>query len=233
MTATPAERGELQFKPSELDTSVRYDSPSTPSSHGTAARKRQEGDTDRDEKYRRIDYDEYIREDLHSRVFVDFEAFIKSALHVPHDWRTLWGPAIKAVKEDKSFKEFHRKYCEQCDRPGPHEVDFYDPLVDTANSVLKVVYPSKFEGISGTPQYYRVNNPKRIWGGVMDKFKLSPDLVVVHKDLRPPVGKSLHWANPLHVLEVKPYDGAICDGTKIPRLIVDGKPVTSPIRGWQ
>ena len=51
---------------------------------------------------------------------------------------------------------------------------------------------------------------------------LSPDVFVLHKDCRPFEG-NLHWANPLHILELKPYDSAICDGLDVPRLVVKGK----------
>ena len=60
----------------------------------------------------------------------------------------------------------------------------------------------------------------------MGKKGLSPDLVLLHKNRPPPragVNKLLHWANPLQVLEVKPYDNALCDGKNMPRLVVGGK----------
>ena len=230
MVATPV--NSLRFKLSERDLNVHYDIlTSTPHNHGASVRKKVEGNTDRDEGCNRIDYDQYIREDLHSRVFVDFEAFIKSALHVPHDWKTAWRTAIETVKEDQNFKRNHEEYCKECDRTGSHESTFYDRLVNTANAVLGVVCKSNFVGISGTPQYYRVNDPKKIYGGVINKFNLSPDVVVLHENCKVAKGKNMHWANPLHVLEVKPYDGAICDGTKLPRLLVDGEPSTDRLHG--
>ena len=48
----------------------------TPQSRGLSVRQRQEGDTDRVDNYNRDDYEEYIREDLKNRVFVDFKVFI-------------------------------------------------------------------------------------------------------------------------------------------------------------
>jgi len=48
----------------------------TPQSRGSSVRQRQEGDTDRVDNYNRDDYEEYIREHLKNRVFVDFEVFI-------------------------------------------------------------------------------------------------------------------------------------------------------------
>ena len=246
----------------------------TPSNRGSAARMKQEGDTDRVDGYKRSDYDDYIREDLNSRVFVDFEVFLKSVLHVPHDWKTLWGPAIEAIKADGKFIGHHEKYCDLCGKRGTVEKSFYGPLMETANAVIDVLSRNEFGGISpGSPQHYHVNDPKRLQGGVMNWANLSPDLVVLHKDCTAPEDSKtkdkksnntnntrtkdpgpedtnpgdirpkdarpkdikpsggLHWANALHILEVKPYDSAICDGTTIPRLIVDGKHVSSSLRG--
>ena len=195
----------------------------TPNSHGTAVRQKQDGNSDRIDKYDREDYEEYVREDLGSRVFVDYEVFMKYVLHVPEDWETKWKPALDAVKADANFQKFHKDYCGLCDGKKTPEKDFYPPLVQTANAVLDVVSRSNFEGItSGKQQYYRVNDPRRISGGVMNKHGLSPDLVLLDKGF-PDTSTSLHWANPLHVLEVKPHDNAICDGENMPRLVVNGK----------
>jgi len=49
----------------------------TPVSRGAAIRRGQEGDADRVDKYDRVDYEDYIREDLGCRVFVDYEVFMK------------------------------------------------------------------------------------------------------------------------------------------------------------
>jgi len=95
----------------------------TPLSLGSSIRQRQEGDTDRVERYKREDYDDYIREDyddyiredLQSRVFVDFEVFMKHVLRVPNDWRTQWGWAIEAVKTDAVFNNHLGEYCRHCD----------------------------------------------------------------------------------------------------------------------
>ena len=200
----------------------------TPLSRGSSVRQRQEGDTDRVDGYDCHDYEDYIREDLSCRVFVDFGVFMKYVLHVPDDWQTRWKPAIDAVKANKRFDKYHKTYCKLCERNGTLEKDFYQPLMETANAILSVVTSkTSFNGIpSKKRQYYHINNPNHVKGGVMNKKGLSPDLVLLHKD-RPLPGAdtSLHWANPLHVLEVKPYDSAICDGRNMPRLVVDGERV--------
>ena len=198
---------------------------STPLSRGTSIKRNQDGDTDRVEKYNREDYEDYIREDLGSRVFVDYEVFMEYVLHVPVDWNTKWRPAIDAVIADADFKKFHEEYCGLCGRSGTVEKDLYLPLMKMANAVLDVLSKSEFDGIpSGELQYYHVNEPNRVSGGVMNKNGLSPDLVLLHKNRpRPEDGESIHWANPLHVLEVKPFGSAICDGENMPRLVVNGK----------
>ena len=224
---------QIEFKTPERKRGPAHPVPDiTPLSHGSSIRQRQEGDTDRVERYKRDDYDDYIREDLHSRVFVDFEVFMKRVLHVPDDWRTQWGPAIEAVKADLDFKNHLKEYCEHCNNSGVQEVSFYKPLVDIANAVLAVLSRSKFNSISsGIPQYYCVNNPKKLRGGVINRVNLSPDLVVLHGDCKPSGEENLHWANPLHILEVKPFDSALCDGENMPRLVVDGERATSPFCG--
>jgi hypothetical protein len=96
--------------------------------------------------------------------------------------------------------------------------------VETANAAIRVLSPPPS---SDTPtrvrQYYHVNDPKKLRGGVINVTGLSPDIVVLHEGCRPSKRRNLHWANTLHILEVKPYDNAICDGKDVPRLLVNGK----------
>ena len=208
----------------------------TPTARGSSIRRRQDGDTDQAHKYDCADYKEYIREDLSCRVFVDYGVFMKYVLHVPNDWETKWKPAIDAVKADTNFGKHHKKYCGLCDENRTLEKNFYPPLVETANAVLDVVSRSNFNNIpSEKRQYYHINHPNCVSGGVIDKKGLSPDLVLLHEDLpRPGTNKngSLHWANPLHVLEVKPHGNAICNGRDMPRLVVDGKRARCSLRVW-
>lgn len=196
-------------------------------SRGSSVRRKLEGDTDRVDKYDCGDYEDYIREDLYSRVFVDFEVFLKRVLHVPDDWATRWRLAIDMVKANTDFKTYHEDYCRLSEKSGTLEKDFYPVFTKMANTILGVVTRDNFEGIpSERRQYYHTNHPYRLKGGVMDKKSLSPDLVLLHEKRPPPsakVKKTFHWANPLHVLEVKPYDNALCDGRNMPRLVVDGQ----------
>jgi len=202
----------------------------TPLSRGSSIRQRQEGDTDRVEGYDRDDYEEYVHEDLKSRVFVDFEVFMKSVLHVPEDWNTQWKSVIEAVIADPEFKQHYEEYCKYCDDSTTREALFYEPLTKMANAVLDVWSQSGRCGTNpGIPQTYHVSNTRKLQGGIFNKASLSPDLVVLHKDCDHTLS-NLHWANALHVLEVKSYGTAICDGRGMPKLVVDGERATSPSR---
>ena len=218
-----------EFKTPERKGGTSFPDPDiTPLSLGTASRQKLEGDTDRVEKFNVADYQGYIREDLKSRVFVDFEVFMKNVLHVPDDWKTAWGLAIEAVKADPNFTKYHEEYCLRCNQFGILEREFYQPLTNIANAVLNVLSRSTFDGIPPElSQYYRVNDPKVLRGGIFNKSNLSPDLVLLHNDCRPSGKEDLHWANPLHILEVKPFDNAICDGSGMYKLVIDGEFSTS------
>jgi len=232
----PAEPDEARpFPPSSVQpqlktpdrnrSAVRSVPDTTPLSGGSSMRQRQEGNTDRVDGYARGDYEEYVREDLKSRVFVDFEVFMKSVLHVPKDWSTKWKSIIEAIRADPEFQKYHKEYFERCDGSATREVLFYEPLAKMANAALDVW--STFDRTPlGIPQTYRVSHTKRLQGGIFNKANLSPDLVVVHKDCSE--SSNLHWANALHVLEVKPFGNAICDGGDMPRLTVNGEQATSP-----
>ena len=170
------------------DHSIGCDTPgSTLSDRGSSAPEEQEDDTDRIDWCKREDYD-YTDDDLDSRVLVNFEVFLRSVLHVPCDWKILWGSAIEAVKVDQEFSTHHREYCRRREEHGSSGQSFSDALRKTANAVIDVVSTSKFYGTSGN---------------------------------------SIHQANNFCILEGKPYRGAICNGKCMPRLIVDGKHVSS------
>ena len=171
----------------------------TPGSCGSS----EEDDPEQVYGYKRDEYDEYIHEDLSSRVFVDFDVFMKSVLHVPDDWKTLWGPAIEAVKEDPNFYGCHERYHWLCSDPRPAETSFYESLMKTANAALDVLSQPKLESTPGIPQHYRVNDAKKLQGGVTNRVGLSPD--------------------PLHILAVKPCDDLLCGGENMPKLVVDGR----------
>jgi len=150
---------------------------------------------------------------------------MKSVLHVPEDWDTQWDSVVEAVKANTKFQRYHTEYFECCDGSTTREELFYKPLEKMANAVLDVW--SELGGTdSGIPQTYHVNSTRKLQGGIFNKANLSPDLVVLHKDYKTKPN-NFHWANALHVLEVKPYGNAICDGGEMPRLIIDGEQTTS------
>ena len=146
----------------------------------------------------REDYDDYVREDPGACVFIDFEVFMKTVLHVPVDWKTLWGPAIEAIKEDCEFKEHRGQYLLQCNNPASPEKSFYEPFMNLMNVIVDTLLRYDLSGICRGSQYHH------------------------HQNCRLSGTKHLHWPNPLHVLEAGQYGNTLCDGDNIPRLVVDG-----------
>ena len=190
--------------------------PLAPTARETTVRHKQEDDADRFDGHNHEEYQEYTLEDLGQQVFIDFEVFLKRALHVPENWREEWGPVIETVKASEEFNTLHKEYCDLCDKVGGHEADFYKPLTQLVNSIFDIAISSCPEGKTlQKRQYYHVDNPM---------MGLSPDLVLLDKDQVPLYSKApRHWTSALHVLEVKPYDDMIFEGRGIPRLIVNGK----------
>ena len=208
----------------------------TPVSHGTCVLQKLQPDTDEEETYDSAKYERYITQDFERhRVFVDIDVFMKHVLHVPEDWEDLWGRTIRRVRRDSVFSKAQWKYYEQCGTPGVKECDLYGPLIAMGNAILNLSTTSNDAVIPRTPQRYLRNDPKGILCGVMKD--LSPDIVAVHEDFLPHIlpeeretgcleQSNLTWAQPLQVLEVKPWDGALVDGSCMPKLKVNGKPAT-------
>jgi hypothetical protein len=207
----------------------------TPLSFGTSILQKLAPDADQAPKYDSAKYEEYIAQDFERhRVFVDIEMFMKHVLHVPENWRELWGPTIESIKVDDAFSIAHSDYSRQCEPSGPPEERFYKPLVDMTNAILGYSWSSLDECVKPrTRQCFLRNDPNKIHSGVMND--LSPDIVAVHDDFLPHlypeereerrVRKSkISWAHTLQVLEVKPSGGALIDGSSMPRLKANGKP---------
>ena len=210
----------------------------TPVALGTSILQRLQPGTDDHQTYDSHKYEQYIAQDFERhRVFVDIEVFMKHVLHVPDDWKTLWEDTIHQVKRSITFKTAAWDYSRQCEFTGTQEHRFYQPLVNMGNSILDFTKKLKNNILSPrTPQSYLVNDPRRIHRGVMKN--LSPDIVAVHNDFLHHLDSNerethclkdsnLTWAHPLQVLEVKPWDGALVDGSCMPRLKVNGKSATT------
>ena len=203
----------------------------TPLSDGTSIVHKLRPDPDRAQKYSSEKYGQYIVQDFERhRVFVDIDVFMENVLHVPGDWREEWGEAIAKIKRNRTFMTALTHYIDQCNTSGAPERDFYRPLVNTANAILDFSESSPYKCIKPqTPQCYIVNDPKKIRCGVINN--LSPDIVAVHRDFLPHLDDeqglakkpTMTWAHPLQVLEVKPWDNALVDGSCMPRLMVNGK----------
>ena len=199
--------------------------------------------TDGHKTYDTGKYEQRITQDFERhRVFVDIDVFMKHVLHVPEDWKTLWARSIRQVRHSMAFLTAHWDYSRQCRTSGAEEHRFNKPLVNMGNAILDFSKESENNILPArTPQTHLRNDPGRIHCGVMKN--LSPDIVAVHDYFLPHLHSgerkrhclersNLTWAQPLQALEVKPWDGALVDGSSMPRLKVNGKPATTS-RGVQ
>ena len=211
----------------------------TPIALGTSVLQKLQLDTDEDQANDIDKYEQFITQDFERhRVFVDIDVFMKHVLHVPENWKGLWGRTIRGIKRDEAFSTAHWNYYRQCATQGVKESNFYKPLVDMGNAILDIISKesSDVSVKPQTPQRYLRNDPKRVLCGMMNN--LSPDIVAVHNGFLPHIRSgerdarcleqsNLTWAQPLQALEVKPWDGALIDGSCMPRLKVNGKPATT------
>ena len=207
----------------------------TPLSKGAAILQKLCPDADKAQKYDSAKYEEYITRDFERhRVFVDIDVFMKHVLHVPENWKALWGRTIRGIKRNEAFSTAHWDYHRQCSTQGVKESNFYKPLVAMGNAILDVSKKSTDGSVKPqTPQLYLRNDPRKVLCGVING--LSPDVVAVHNDFLPHIRSeerakkcltesNLTWAQPLQALEFKPWDSALVDGSCMPRLKVNGKP---------
>jgi hypothetical protein len=180
-------------------------------------------------------YEQYIAEDYdRHRVFVETEQFMRRALHVPDNWRELWGSTIEKVKNYEPFSDAQKLYTDLCGTPSILETTLYQPLVDMANAIFHVTeLPESDESVKPrTPLRYLRNDPEKLLGGMMPE--LSPDIVAVHKDFFSHLPRNereahqlkesrLTWAQPLQILEVKPSGTTLISGSCMPRLKTEGE----------
>jgi hypothetical protein len=179
--------------------------------------------------------EQYLIQDLqHHRVFVDMEIFMKHVLHVPDNWREVWGPTIERIKRTDAFSNAHHAFTTCCNTKGSREEGLYSPLVAVSNAILDACESPEADN-SVNPVFglrYLRNDTGKVGHGMLNK--LLPDVVTVHKDFLPSLSKQersemrirhskLTWANTLQSFEIKPFDTAIVDGSCMPRLKVNGE----------
>ena len=211
---------------------------STPNATGTAILSKLRADTDETTKYDSDKYEEYIVQDFERhRVFVDIDVFMKDVLRIPEDWQERWNKGITRVKLDESFTQPALEYTSLCDGDAALEEEFYKPLVGMVNAILTICESSPKGPRPVTRQRYLRNDPSPVLGGMINQ--LRPDVVAIHHESflhldeddrkQAVVGRrsNIMWAHPLQVLEVKPWDNALVDGTCMPRLKVDGESVNA------
>ncbi|KAK0476419.1 hypothetical protein IW261DRAFT_1367795 [Armillaria novae-zelandiae] len=124
-------------------------------------------------KYDRKDYDNFIREDLATRVFIPSDDFLRVILHLPGDWRE--DPSITSliekVKNDEQWKELWADYVTQCGQKD--EKLLYRPhssLCNRALNLIKIDSPSEPD-----IGFYR-QDPKYVKG---TNANLSPDVITL------------------------------------------------------
>ena len=211
---------------------------STPTARGVAAANKLELDPDQPQKGNSAKYEEFLAQDFkRHRVFVDIDVFMERVLHVPHKWRSDWKTTIKKIKKGPPFAAALKEYKSLC-KNGAVEVMFYKPLVEMANAVFNGAKSSeRGNARPRTPVRYLRNDPNRMTGGVITG--LSPDIVAVHENFLSDMdqevvkdgclyGTRLTWAQPVQLLEVKPWNGALVDGSCMPRLLVNGEYQATP-----
>lgn len=209
----------------------------TPLAVGSSVLQRLQFYPDKARKYDVDKYEQYIVQDFERhRVFVDIDVFMEYVLHVPKNWKKLWGRTIRSIKRNSVFSTAHWDYTRQCGTQGVNEVQFYQPLVDMGNAILEFSNLGPSDSVKPqTPQRYLRNDPRKVLCGLMNNLK--PDIIAVHEDFLPHIRSkenedarlkesNVTWAQPLQVLEVKPWDNALVDGSCMPRLKVKGKLAT-------
>jgi hypothetical protein len=178
-------------------------------SFGTSILQELTPDDDQAPKYNSSGYEGYIARDFEDcRVFVDTEVFMKRVLRVPENWRKLWGPIIKRIKDEQAFSIAHSDYSRQCKTPGPPEERFYKPLVEMTNAILGSSLSSQDECIKA--QTHKGFLPHLYSGERVEQHVRHSRILC---------------APLLQVLGAKPSGSALIDGSSMPRLKVNGKSV--------
>jgi len=144
-----------------------------------------------------------IQDFEHHRVYVDVEVFMTHVLHIPHNWKKVWGRTIRAIKRNDAFSAALCEYNARCGVKKAPELNFYGPLVAMVNAVSEFV---------AGPLSIRAAQPKTL----LPRPRNNPS------ELGPEVAST--WSHPLQLLEVEPTSGLLVDGSLMPRLKVKGKP---------
>ena len=159
---------------------------------------------------------------------------MERVLYIPDDWETQWGPIIEQIKADKLFQLHHGCYSNRCDISNSDEEPFYELLVGMLNIILHVTCNALPESVMlGTPQHHITNDSGEVFCEALKETPPSRNVGTVHHHLpRHPKNElgSRHLsqsdrtrAQPIQVLEVKPFHGALVDGSNMPRLKRSGK----------
>ena len=189
-------------------------------------------------RYDSPEYERYIIQDFdYHRVFIDIDVFMKHVLHVPENWKELWGETVRRIKRDKAFSIAHWDYSRQCETQGVQERGFYKPLVDMGNAILDFRESSPGDCVMPrTPRRYLRNDPKRVLRGVTNDLSSGPAAVhhgfLLHvcsgeRDEHRFRESDFTWVQPLQALEGGSWDSVLVDGSYMPRLKANGSSTTT------
>ncbi len=90
-------------------------------------------------KYDRKDYDNFIREDLATRVFIPSDDFLRVILHLPGDWRqdSSISALIRKVKDDEQWMSLWKVY--KLKRGQTDEILLHHPHNSLCNRALDLI----------------------------------------------------------------------------------------------
>lgn len=171
-------------------------------------------------------YHRYIAQDLeHYRVFVDIEVFMKHVLHIPDNWRQLWGHTIKRIKLDTAFSTAQWEYTHRVPK-----ATLYESLVDMGNAIIRIsrIPPDNLARSPRIGQRPLRNGRSGVLGGAMNVATphtddSSPHIDLEERDKRRLDESNLRWAQPLLALQIEPSGDALANGSRMLRFTVNGK----------
>ena len=191
---------------------------------------------DQSQEYGITEYDGHIaRHFAHNQVFVDMDVFMTHVLRVPEDWKVSWDSAIRNIKCDPAFSAAHRDFTRRSGTQGAEEWRPHKSLVDMTNAVVE--FSDMLPDAPAKPRT-RVHHPGNDKQGAPNRLTNDPktDVIAVHSGFLPYLRVEERernrlaepnptWAQPLQLLEVKLLDCALVDGSCMPRLRTNGKPI--------
>ena len=217
-------------------TTTHPDADVTPLFVETSAAQRMQPHMDQPQEYGITEYEGNTPQDFaHNQVFVDIDVFMAHVLHVPEDWEVSWDSVIRKIKCDSAFLAAHRDFTRRSGTQGAEEWRPHKSLVDMTNVVVEFSDMLPDAPAKPRTRAHHLGNDKQ---GAPRRLTNDPktDVIAVHSSFLPYLRLEEReqnrlaepnpaWAQPLQLLEVKSLDCALVDGSCMPRLRTNGKPI--------